>query len=96
MSMIYEQNLERLQSLAAQHNLVLNPDTARVEKVAGRMAQNFEAVGEWVCPCKQQHEPVVKGLDKTCPCPEWLDEIARDGHCSCKLFFSPDGGTQAR
>ena len=95
MSTTYEHNLDRLRCLAAEHDLVLNSDESRVQKVAGRMAQNYDCVGEWVCPCKQQFKPAQKGMDKTCPCAEWLDEIARDGHCDCRLFYSPEGSAQA-
>jgi len=89
MEITYESNLQRLESLAQEQGLVFNPDPARVSKVVGLMTENFRAVGEYVCPCKQQHKPPQQGLDKTCPCPEWLAEIAQDGHCFCKLFFTP-------
>jgi len=94
MSKTYDSNLRRLRLLAAENGLVLNSDTARLEMVAGRMAKNYDEVEEWVCPCKQQHRPPVKGQDKTCPCPEWLEEIALDGCCHCRLFFSSEGTTQ--
>jgi len=81
-------NYQRLLDTAEKHGLMLNPDEARVEKVVGLMAQNYEAVGEWICPCKQQHKLPEKGEDKTCPCQEWLDEIADEGHCDCRLFFA--------
>jgi len=93
----YATNLKRLNTIAHERGLVLNPDAARVNKVVGMMAENFLAVGEYVCPCEQQHKPPQKGLDKTCPCPEWIDEIARDGNCYCRLFFTPQkaGATAA-
>jgi len=81
-------NIERLEQLAEENGLVLNPDRARVEKVAGLMADNHDLVREWVCPCKQESRPPVRGADKTCPCPEWLDEVRRDGRCGCRLFLS--------
>jgi ferredoxin-thioredoxin reductase catalytic chain len=84
-----EINLGRLDAVAREKGLVLNPDPARVKKVVGLMTENHLAVGEYICPCKQEHKPAQKGMDKTCPCPEWLDEIAKDGHCFCKLFFTP-------
>jgi len=89
MNNAYEINLGRLSTLARERGFVLNPDPARVKKVVGLMTENFLAVGEYICPCKQEHKPAQKGTDKTCPCPEWLDEIARDGQCFCKLFFTP-------
>ncbi len=85
----YEVNLKRLNAIARDRGLILNPDPARVEKVVGLMTENFLAAGEYICPCKQQHKPAQKGMDKTCPCPEWLEEIARDGQCFCRLFLKP-------
>lgn len=97
MNNAYETNLERLTTCAHSKGLVLNPDAARVQKVVGLMTDNFQAVGEYICPCKQDHKPAQKGMDKTCPCPEWLIEIAQDGHCFCKLFFTPEkAGTLPR
>jgi ferredoxin-thioredoxin reductase catalytic subunit len=81
-------NLKRLTEIASKNKYILNPDTARINKVVGLMTNNFVATGEYFCPCKQQNKPPVKGKDTICPCREWHDEIARDGYCHCKLFFS--------
>jgi len=89
MQSAYETNHARLAATAADHGLALNPDAERVRKVVGLMTESFLAVGEYVCSCKQRHKPAQKGLDKTCPCPEWLEEVAKDGHCFCRLFFTP-------
>ena len=86
----YEENLYRLQKIAQENNLVLNPDKARIEKVVGNMTKNYEAVGEYICPCKQTHHPPIKGKDVLCPCPDMLDEIARDGHCDCRVFYTSE------
>jgi len=83
----YQTNLTRLQQCATQRGLKLNPDPARVEKVAGLMAKNFDAIGEWVCPCKQKSRPTAKGADITCPCPTLEAEIRATGSCHCRLFF---------
>ena len=93
MSDTYATNHARLSSVADEHGLILNPDSTRVQKVVGLMAANYDTIQEWVCPCKQTNKPPVQGKDKTCPCPEWLDEIADAGHCHCKLFFSPEQAT---
>lgn len=86
----YEKNLARLRAIASERQLTLNPDEARVQKVVGLMTENFTAIGEHVCPCKQQNKPPVKGLDTLCPCPEMMDEVSKDGHCFCRLFFAPE------
>ena len=90
MSGIFEQNLKRLTEIADTHGLVLNPDEKRVKKVVGLMADNYDQVNEWVCPCKQTQRPPVKGKDKTCPCNEWMEEIDADGHCCCRLFYTQE------
>ncbi|MBN2022220.1 MAG: hypothetical protein JW809_05455 [Pirellulales bacterium] len=85
----YKKNLQRLRGVARMRGLTLNPDAARVQKVVGLMTENFAVVGEFVCPCKQKHKPPIKGADTLCPCPEMMEEVARQGHCFCRLFFDP-------
>ena len=82
-----KQNYERLQIIAADQNLTLNPDKERTDKVIGLMATNYDLVKEWICPCKQKNKPPIQGADITCPCPEWLDEIKQNGQCHCRLFI---------
>ena len=90
----YENNLSRLQAIARDKELVLNPDEARAQKVVGLMTDNFTAIGEYVCPCKQKNKPPVKGQDTLCPCPEMMDEVSKEGHCFCRLFFTPQAATE--
>ena len=91
----YERNLKRLRAIASEKRLVLNPDETRVQKVVGLMTDNFTSIGEYVCPCKQKHKPPVKGQDTLCPCPEMKDEVSKDGHCFCRLFFTPEAADVA-
>jgi ferredoxin-thioredoxin reductase catalytic subunit len=93
---LYDENLKRIQTIAQANNLVLNPDEARIQKVVGNMTKNYEAVGEYICPCKQTHHPPVQGKDVLCPCPDMMDEIARVGRCHCKLFYTPDAAIEAK
>lgn len=90
---LYAKNLIRIQKIANDRNLVLNLDQARKQKVISLMTENFKAVGEYICPCKQKNKPPVKGEDILYPCPDMMAEIARDGHCHCRLFFSPEAAT---
>ncbi len=82
----YRGLLSMMRDRAARYGLVVNPDTSRVEKVVGLMTENLVSTGRPFCPCKQGH-PLDPSADPVCPCREWLDEIERDGHCSCRLFF---------
>lgn len=86
----YDNNMKRLKAIAQERKVVFNPDEARVQKVVGTMTENYIATGEYICPCKQKHKPPIKGLDTLCPCPGMMDEIARDGHCHCWLFYTPE------
>jgi len=82
----YEALLKRMASVAKKNGYVLNPDKARVEKVLGLMAENLVETGKPYCPCKQS-EPIDLKKDVRCPCPTWKQEIAKDGHCFCRLFY---------
>lgn len=84
----YDNNMKRLKAIAQERKVVFNPDEARVQKVVGTMTENYIATGEYICPCKQKHKPPVKGLDTLCPCSGMMDEIAIDGHCHCRLFYT--------
>ena len=83
----YEENVSRLEAIAEKKGLMLNPDRERVAKVVGLMTENYQAIGEYVCPCKQKNKPPVKGQDTLCPCPEMDKEIDESGNCHCRLFF---------
>lgn len=90
----YDENLSRIMKTARQRDYVLNPDQERIRKVVGLMTMNKNDFGKYFCPCKQSH-PLDPEKDVVCPCPEITDEIAKDGHCFCRLFYSKQqtGGT---
>ena len=82
----YNENLSRIKKIAEQRDYVLNPDQERVRKVVGLMTMNNNEFGKYYCPCKQSH-PLNHEKDVLCPCPEIADEIMKDGHCFCRLFY---------
>jgi ferredoxin-thioredoxin reductase catalytic subunit len=84
----YEVNLERIQSIADEAGYVLNPDEERVKKVMGLMTRNHLEFGAYYCPCKQSH-PLNPDQDILCPCPTLEEEVAKEGHCFCRLFCAP-------
>lgn len=81
-------NTERARQVGARMGYVLNPDLERTLKVATLLARNFAEFGKYYCPCKQSH-PLDPAKDVLCPCPNVHDEVAKDGHCFCRLFFRP-------
>lgn len=86
-----QRDVERARCVAEKLGYVLNPDAARTLKVATLLARNFEQHGKYYCPCKQS-EPLDPLKDVVCPCPTLKDEIAKDGHCYCRLFYVPAVG----
>jgi ferredoxin-thioredoxin reductase catalytic subunit len=90
----YNENLVRIKKVAQDKDYVLNPDHERVRKVVGLMTINKSEFGKYYCPCKQSH-PIYPEKDVLCPCPAITDEIMKDGHCYCRLFYRKNepGGT---
>ncbi|MBE0432609.1 ferredoxin:thioredoxin reductase [candidate division WOR-3 bacterium] len=82
----YNENLARIRKIAGQQGHLLNPDEERIRKVVGLMTMNNNEFGKYYCPCKQNH-PLDPAKDVLCPCPGMEEEIAKDGHCFCKLFY---------
>lgn len=82
----YEKTLSRVSLVARSNGFILNPDEERVKKVVGLMTENSVNAGKYYCPCKQSH-PLNPETDVLCPCPGWQEEIKKDGHCFCRLFY---------
>jgi ferredoxin-thioredoxin reductase catalytic subunit len=87
--------LDYLQSVAKKLGLSLNPDDKALNRTASYMASNVDKYGKRFCPCKQHH-PVDESSDPICPCREFRDEIKRDGHCECHIFWDPDAAIKAK
>jgi ferredoxin-thioredoxin reductase catalytic subunit len=85
----YKAILDEMARLASQKGYILNKDEERVRKVVGLMTENFVNAGKYYCPCKQSH-PLDPSKDAVCSCPPWEEEIAKDGHCFCRLFFKKE------
>jgi ferredoxin-thioredoxin reductase catalytic chain len=79
-------NIERARRVADGLGYRLNPDTKRTLKVSNLLARNFAEFGRYYCPCKQSH-PLDPAGDPVCPCTGLDEEVTRDGHCHCWLFF---------
>jgi ferredoxin-thioredoxin reductase catalytic subunit len=86
----YEENLKRIERIAERKGYRLNNNPERIAKVVGLMTMNFLEHGKHYCPCKQS-EPLDVEKDALCPCPDLDDEVKKDGHCFCKLFFMKKG-----
>ncbi len=86
----YNKNYERLIKIARQRGYIFNKKISRVKKVIGLMTMNYLEYGKYYCPCKQSEPPDLE-KDVLCPCPTMDDEVKKDGHCFCELFFQKGG-----
>ncbi|MFH1715603.1 MAG: ferredoxin-thioredoxin reductase catalytic domain-containing protein [Elusimicrobiota bacterium] len=66
---------------------ILNPDTEILNMVIKGLAKNKIKFGFQYCPCRIVEGDKEKDKDKICPCKWHKEEIERDGHCHCSLFF---------
>ena len=85
----YNKNLERIKNIAEEKGFILNPDEERVKKVVGLMTMNFKEYNKYYCPCKQSH-PLDPTKDVVCPCSTLEQEVNKDGHCYCRLFYKKE------
>jgi len=90
-----QKTLSYLKAVADKLGYVLNPNDKALSQTASYMAANKQTYGRRFCPCKQ-HYPVDQSVDPVCPCPEFQDEIIRDGHCECHIFFDKAAAVQAK
>jgi len=81
--------LDYLKKVADRFGYVLNPDEKGLDRISRYMTENKVKFGKYYCPCKQ-HYPVDRKADPVCPCEDFNDEIKRDGHCECHVFFELD------
>jgi len=66
---------------------MLNPDEKIREMVLEGLARNKIKYGYRYCPCRRLEGSYDVDKYKICPCKWHKEEIERDGHCHCTLFF---------
>ena len=75
---------------AEKNGWVLNPDEQERTTVLHGLASNRAQFGKQYCPCRLRSGDLEKDKKIICPCIYHRHEIARDGHCHCRLFFRKD------
>lgn len=68
----------------------LFPDQVVVRHLVNRLACNLVEHGRQYCPCRPVSGDRAADRPNICPCRSHHDEIARDGHCECRLFVSQE------
>ncbi len=74
---------------AEDHGWELNPDSRVLDLVIRGLVRNCKRFGKPYCPCRIRSGDPEKGQDIICPCIYHQDEVIKDGHCHCNLFFGP-------
>jgi ferredoxin-thioredoxin reductase catalytic chain len=73
---------EEIEQIAKQRGWCLNSDSSLLENVLKALNMKQEKFGEYYCPCRIQRIP-----ENICPCKWASDEIAKVGHCHCRIFY---------
>ena len=68
----------------------LFPDEVVVRNLLAKMARNLVEHGKLYCPCRPVTGDPQTDRPNICPCRSHQEDIARDGHCECRLFVSQE------
>lgn len=74
-------------AIARKNGWMLNPDKEHLSLVIRGLVRNKEKFHRPYCPCRLRSGDEEKDRDIECPCIYHKDEIARDGHCHCLLYY---------
>lgn len=80
----------RLQRYLRRSPYRLFPDEVLVRSLITRLARNLVVHGRQYCPCRKVAGDRDADRPKICPCRSHHQEIARYGHCECRLFVSQE------
>ncbi|MHA1268550.1 MAG: ferredoxin-thioredoxin reductase catalytic domain-containing protein [Candidatus Helarchaeota archaeon] len=81
---------ETIEKVANKKGWKLNPDDEVVKSVIDGLNKNKEKYGFYYCPCRIVEGDKEKDKFKICPCKWSAEEVERDGHCHCMLYFKKD------
>lgn len=82
-----ETMIKNYETYAQNKGFKLNPDQKTVEKLAIGLLINEKKWGARYCPCRRISGNKEEDRAKICPCQWHQEEIERDGHCFCGLFY---------
>ena len=82
-----EEIIKSYQVYAEKNGFKLNPDRAAVERLIKGMLENEKKSGARYCPCRRVTGNPEEDKPKICPCQWHREEIEKDGHCFCGLFY---------
>jgi thioredoxin len=82
-----ENIIKDYQEYAEKNGFRLNPDREAVVRLVRGLLENEKKCGARYCPCRRITGNPDEDRPKICPCQWHRQEIEKDGHCFCGLFF---------
>lgn len=79
--------IKEYETYAKKKGFKLNPNKEVVRNIVKILLEKEEKLGSRYCPCRRLGEDQEKNKEIICPCVYHLEEIKKDGHCHCLLFF---------
>ena len=84
-------NIEKfVHNVASQYKWRVQPNQEFLRLILEGLQRKFEALGYFLCPCREAWEVRNKDRDIICPCIYASDDIAEFGQCYCGLFLSKE------
>jgi thioredoxin len=82
-----EEIIKYYQAYAGKNGFKLNPDKEAVVRLIKGLLENEKKFGARYCPCRRVTGNPEEDKPKICHCQWHKEEIERDGHCFCELFY---------
>ena len=82
--------IDKSKEYAESAGYMLNPDGKVVNIVALGLLNNEKKYGKQYCPCRRVKGNAEEDAKIICPCIYHQEEIAKDGHCHCRLFVKKE------
>jgi ferredoxin-thioredoxin reductase catalytic subunit len=87
LDVVKDEILRSVEKYAQKKGYVLNPNKEITDTVINGLAHNKIKYGRRYCPCRIVTGDTEEDKKNICPCIYHEDEIERDGHCHCMLFY---------
>ena len=78
--------IKEYEEYARKNGFQLNPNRKVVEGIVKSLLEREDKFGARYCPCRRVTGNQKEDEKIICPCVYHKEEIARDGHCFCRLF----------
>lgn len=82
-----EKLIKKYGAYAKKQGFKLNPNEKVLEGTIRALIIREKKFGKKYCPCRKMTGDKKNDKKIICPCIYHIEEIEKDGHCFCNLFF---------